>query len=995
MAYKYDLEVSDVLLNDELCKQLSELTTDGFKMQNGTFIGEVYLKLKIDVVTNGTNDASYATAMKNLFRDVASDSEAYRKYSHEYFVLPEPIEGYESLYEMLLYYGGPAVATKNELKSLSQLHPGDVIMTGLRSQRYYTVAIYQGNGKFLGHSQVLEGSVFGENYSWYILDFASDTEFLAWLSGPIQPDVYDHIFYEGYVVLRPSRAYDDINAMSLRDIATGPLTQEEKDRLAAITPADRTKVTWHMNETAPWMYKLAYVDIGAYLDKTCYRTMEQIFKMEDGKWTLPAVSAGAKYRAMLVADYYGGTEFATSKVFTAADFEIGDLFCAYLPAEDGNGNRYYVALYQGDGKWLMGLTSGELYVDKTTVFSETLATDFLGYYVLRPGQISEWEEPKPEPKPVLTNKLTEEQKNAIAALQPEDIENKGYLVNEIAPVIYKAAGLDVSTLFGTNPVTGKNLTNFWTGEALFKWEGKVRGERLSTDSEYVQKISYMLVGDYYGGTEFATSKTDFTEADFEIGDLFVAYGPATDGSGNVYYTAVYQGGGTFLAIDQTGSSKGGAYVFKKDSTTVFNADIATRFKMYYVLRPGYVIEDKDESEEVKPGLELTEEQKAAISALQVSAIKNKVWTVNQFAPHVYSAAGIDISAYFGTNPNDGTTNLTNFGMFNAIFRYESSIGGYQVRPNNYSGYVDFAHDMLVDGYFGGTMFAEGDRKTDFAAADFEIGDLFVGWQPASDNESKKVYYTAVYQGNGVFLAADQRTGTTENGYAYVYGTDSTTVFSAEELTTFTAYYVLRPSCILKESDIIGEEESSFVLTEEQKALMAAIQPETIANKVWLLDGFAPKVYSIVGMDISTGYFDTPAPANTAKTLTNFWMAESLFKWSGSKRVVNTSDNAYYLNWASKMLVEGFYGGTEFATSKTFTATDFEIGDLFVGYLPSPVTSGKNVYYTAVYQGNGTFLASDQSSGEYVYHLDTETVFAEDIGTTFTVYYVLRPSQLSE
>ena len=307
----------------------------------------------------------------------------------------------------------------------------------------------------------------------------------------------------------------------------------------------------------------------------------------------------------------------------------------------------------------------------------------------------------------------------------------------------------------------------------------------------------MLVDGYFGGTMFAEGdrKTDFVAADFKVGDLFVGWQPASDNaSKNVYYTAVYQGNGVFLAADQrTGTTENGyAYVYGTDSTTVFSAEELKAFTAYYVLRPRQVITPENL---IAPGT-LTKKEQGTIAAITSEDIKNKVWTVNQFAPHVYNTAGIDVSAYFGTNPNDGT-NLTNFGMFNAIFRYESSIGGYQVRPNNYRGYVDFAHDMLVDGYFGGTMFTEGDRKTDFVAADFKIGDLFVGWQFASDDASKKVYYTAVYQGDGVFLAADQRAGTTENSYAYVYGTDSTTVFSAEELAAFTAYYVLRPSQVVR------------------------------------------------------------------------------------------------------------------------------------------------------------------------------------------------------
>jgi hypothetical protein len=87
--------------------------------------------------------------MKTLFSDLPSDSEAYAIYDHEYTLLEEPAAGTESMYDMLLYYGGPTHVSPNPVTSLADLHPGDAILTGLRKQSCYTGMVYQGNGKFL------------------------------------------------------------------------------------------------------------------------------------------------------------------------------------------------------------------------------------------------------------------------------------------------------------------------------------------------------------------------------------------------------------------------------------------------------------------------------------------------------------------------------------------------------------------------------------------------------------------------------------------------------------------------------------------------------------------------------------------------------------------------------------------------------------------------------------------------------------------------------
>ena len=279
---------------------------------------------------------------------------------------------------------------------------------------------------------------------------------------------------------------------------------------------------------------------------------------------------------------------AVDKVFTVSDFQIGDIFCAFKYNDSGS-KIYWDGVYQGDSKFLMFSTTssnGRSTIDTTTVFSETIATDFALYYILRPSQAASYT----GMRDISTGALTETEESWISAITPNLVTNKVWLLNDLAPKIYSYANIDISAYFGTNPMlldgngNPKPLTNYNMGETLFRWENGKRVVRPSNYNLYLSYCNKMLVEGYYGGTEFATSKT-FTAADFQIGDLFVAYGPATDGSGNVYYTAVYQGDGVFLAADQTGSSKGGNYAYAQDTTTVFNENISTRFSMYYVLRP--------------------------------------------------------------------------------------------------------------------------------------------------------------------------------------------------------------------------------------------------------------------------------------------------------------------------------------------------------------------------------------------------------------------------
>ena len=92
------------------------------------------------------------------------------------------------------------------------------------------------------------------------------------------------------------------------------------------------------------------------------------------------------YHKLFVDGYYGGIKFGAenSKTFTEADFKVGDIFCVQAP--NGSSTRYYVGMYQGDGKFLMyDRTGASNYVDTTMAFGD-IATTYNYYFVLRPSQ---------------------------------------------------------------------------------------------------------------------------------------------------------------------------------------------------------------------------------------------------------------------------------------------------------------------------------------------------------------------------------------------------------------------------------------------------------------------------------------------------------------------------------------------------------------------------------------------------------------------------------
>jgi len=138
--------------------------------------------------------------------------------------------------------------------------------------------------------------------------------------------------------------------------------------------------------------------------------------------------------------------------------------------------------------------------------------------------------------------------------------------------------------------------------------------------------------------------------------------------------------------------------------------------------------------------------------------------------------------------------------------------------------------------------------------------------------------------------------------------------------------------------------------------------------------------------------------------TDSWFTIKGILFDGAGNVVAGTTNYH------KMLLDGYYGGVEGGTARTFTPADFKIGDVFAGaHNVGCSASGeakKWVYITGVYIGDGKFMVSeshpaactDTCSKSYVdtYGNANSAIWAAEdyMKTTYKFYFVLRPERLA-
>ena len=839
MSYVYQVPVSDVLLSDANAAKLAGLTADaGWTSMNLGFATQAYKRIGLDIYTDGTKGATYATVVLSCFN---ATSGGWGK-AYNYSFRAEPVVGREALHTMVLYYGGTCFNNPVALTSLSQLHVGDVILMGYRDYSAYLCAVYQGEGKFLVATQQKEKVTSGKQVTtWFQKTITSDSELAAWLTSAINPDVSTWRKYEGYVVLRPSRAYADINAMAIRDLSEGRLTETEKQALSKLTVEQWLEDgrSYQMAGFVNWAYKAANVDPTTEINgKTVNGGHSAIFKKVSGKLT-PMTAADANYNAtyaaMLVPGLYGGANVAEhpDRVLTAADLRVGDVFGASKFLSAGS-YLFWIGIYQGNGQFLlMEVTS----VDKeykvrtsTEILGMDFSQDWMYYYVLRPDRT------------VIRNMkdgaLTAEELLAIGNFSGGEAV-RWY---EFGKSVYSHAGITLSVF--------DRAENYNTVRGYLIASGGAMVEA----TEDTQVYHDMFLPDHHGGSKTGTSRA-FVPADFKVGDLFLTAGKKCTCNEDTtlnkypYITGVYLGEGKFrvarfgctvcseVYVDEYGKELESGYISLWSDAETMNAS----FEYYFVLRPERLAPDALQSISISDAtLNLTVGATATLTVTKTPATDAVVtWvssdeTVAKVENGVVTAlrgGTVTITAYCDgysascevTIPNrtiqmgaltademaaiGSLTSLTagkNPGVvakeaYNAAGVDVSAVLSNQSFNAIYTAITTAGSDhskILVPGYIGGTDL---DQHHAFVPADFKVGDLIMAYATnhCEDCTSANTL-TGVYIGNGQFLVADKNTCTTCGGcYIDAYADVATNPASlwgnaAAAESAFTKYFVLRP-----------------------------------------------------------------------------------------------------------------------------------------------------------------------------------------------------------
>jgi hypothetical protein len=291
---------------------------------------------------------------------------------------------------------------------------------------------------------------------------------------------------------------------------------------------------------------------------------------------------------MLVDKSWGGEYFAPNDQHTVAqdDFRVGDVFCGRY--SDNGTNVYWVALYQGNGEFLVQESHNTNGLDCfVKTHEEIYAVDWICYYVLRPDNLAAGT------RVITDGTLTAVEKYKLVNLTPEEanaVENATTELNNIqnfAPWVYEQMGIDIS-----DHIT-KSSWNVYV--AIFNGSNL----RAPTSGSYVADLSTMNVADAWGGFRFDVDKRHALTVDtFEVGDIFT--GKYTDSNGaSHYWTAVYQGNSKFLTqdtntklvsvvtLDQITALIPGADV---DQTTTVSESVHNLWEFYFVLRPNQLVD---------------------------------------------------------------------------------------------------------------------------------------------------------------------------------------------------------------------------------------------------------------------------------------------------------------------------------------------------------------------------------------------------------------------
>ena len=378
--------------------------------------------------------------------------------------------------------------------------------------------------------------------------------------------------------------------------ARGSLTATEQAAIQSFDGSDNTAFATF----AKAAYTAAGIDINPVFAKYgFYDLARKNFDVDGETYALLEESAlteeQAKFREMLIYDYYGGSKISVGKTFTADSFEIGDLFFAVRKCPTTNAGGLYIAgVYQGNGKFRVyehhpagcGGTCRSVFTDEKGVTEDTVVWGTSAemktiqyYFVLRPSRLAM--------RLISDGALTAAEQAAIEKYSRDEV---GGTLSQVVIDAYTQAGIVVDFVFEKASISTARaaLLNDSTGALI---QGDTVWHK-------------MLVAGSNGGKANAESAKTFTQADFQVGDIFCAIGQCEHSKWPAV-TAVYLGNGKFQVsshascdcqasyvddiadVDETGllESNGRVSIWATDVEALNSV-----WKHYFVLRPSQLAE---------------------------------------------------------------------------------------------------------------------------------------------------------------------------------------------------------------------------------------------------------------------------------------------------------------------------------------------------------------------------------------------------------------------
>lgn len=320
----------------------------------------------------------------------------------------------------------------------------------------------------------------------------------------------------------------------------------------------------------------------------------------------------------------------------------------------------------------------------------------------------------------------------------------------LLPWFYKEAGIDLELCTGFEKGSYSDANKAWNGNGT-------KGVEFYKTIMVVASRATSIYG------------ASLAKEELQIGDIFVGWRSSGVTGKTNYYGCAWVGDGFIVLHDDWQSTS----VNNMVATDMKYEELAEiQFSTAFVLRVNQVMRD------ITSG-PLTENEKSIIANLDdANWEKNGNSTqLNGLLTWVYKEAGVDVTkhsdyvslTYSGANTAMGNATKAGYTYYNA---------------------------MLVEG----TRYTKGYTGLPIDYADLQVGDIFVGWygkfnyvNSNGENKTASDYYGAVWQGDGFYLLADNKSlNDDQNGEVNNRYIGTAKYIDLMDIT-WDACYVLRPS----------------------------------------------------------------------------------------------------------------------------------------------------------------------------------------------------------